>query len=555
MSGSLRRRLRCCLVCILAFLGLQFVVVLLRLGVFDEFASSQLILQQQQLSWQFIAHTPDQPDDFFQYNRQLSDNLPAVRALPATRHDSCNARHYALPHASAAQLSVVISFYNEARSMLLRTILTLVSRTPEDYLHELIIIDDCSGDVTLLESLERVMTLVCATRRRPTLIFRRNLRRMGLIWSRNEGARVASGHYLLFLDSHCEVNNGWLEPLLDRLALNSMLAVSPVLDPIEPETLSYLAGNVLLKGGFDWSLHFHWLPRVLAVEELPEWPYSSPTFAGGILMISREWFHQLHGFNPHLEIWGGESIELAIKLWLCGGQIEIVPCSRIGHIFRVRHAFEFPPQFDEDQLDSTQATYLRNSKIIAESWLDEYKYLFYAFKPAAKQIPLNLHPVQPYDPALIKAERQCHPFDWYMRHVSPELRLQHSNLSALGTLRNAGRCLYVAETKARLHLQFTSCHHLGVTQWHLHHDTGQLSTTQQLCLGVEFTVEQPQLRLETCRNCQAGQHWLRTDTHLQHAQTHLCLDNPLEDQLVLSACRPHAVSQSFQFALEMQVQA
>ncbi|XP_032292215.1 putative polypeptide N-acetylgalactosaminyltransferase 13 isoform X3 [Drosophila virilis] len=492
MSGSLRRRLRCCLVCILAFLGLQFVVVLLRLGVFDEFASSQLILQQQQLSWQFIAHTPDQPDDFFQYNRQLSDNLPAVRALPATRHDSCNARHYALPHASAAQLSVVISFYNEARSMLLRTILTLVSRTPEDYLHELIIIDDCSGDVTLLESLERVMTLVCATRRRPTLIFRRNLRRMGLIWSRNEGARVASGHYLLFLDSHCEVNNGWLEPLLDRLALNSMLAVSPVLDPIEPETLSYLAGNVLLKGGFDWSLHFHWLPRVLAVEELPEWPYSSPTFAGGILMISREWFHQLHGFNPHLEIWGGESIELAIKLWLCGGQIEIVPCSRIGHIFRVRHAFEFPPQFDEDQLDSTQATYLR---------------------------------------------------------------LQHSNLSALGTLRNAGRCLYVAETKARLHLQFTSCHHLGVTQWHLHHDTGQLSTTQQLCLGVEFTVEQPQLRLETCRNCQAGQHWLRTDTHLQHAQTHLCLDNPLEDQLVLSACRPHAVSQSFQFALEMQVQA
>lgn len=66
---------------------------------------------------------------------------------------SCNARRYALPHAAAAQLSVVISFYNEARSMLLRTILTLISRTPEAYLHELIIIDDCSGDGEPLEML------------------------------------------------------------------------------------------------------------------------------------------------------------------------------------------------------------------------------------------------------------------------------------------------------------------------------------------------------------------------------------------------------------------
>jgi len=60
--------------------------------------------------------------------------------------NSCNTRTYKLPHASSAKLSVVISFYNEARSILLRTILTLISRTPADYLHELIIIDDCSED-------------------------------------------------------------------------------------------------------------------------------------------------------------------------------------------------------------------------------------------------------------------------------------------------------------------------------------------------------------------------------------------------------------------------
>lgn len=92
----------------------------------------------------------------------------------------------------------------------------------------------------------------------------RNTRRQGVIASRNLGAKLAAGHYLVFLDSHCEVNVGWLEPLLARITTtrDDSVAVSPVLDSIDAVTFKYRATLKNLKGGFDWNLHFHWMHAI-----------------------------------------------------------------------------------------------------------------------------------------------------------------------------------------------------------------------------------------------------------------------------------------------------
>ncbi|KAH8280926.1 hypothetical protein KR054_005120, partial [Drosophila jambulina] len=503
----------------------------------------------------FISRTPKRSEEYYQYNLQLSDTLGAIRELPITRHASCYTRKYSLPPSWQAQVSVVITFHNEARSMLLRTIASLLSRTPAEYLHEIILVDDASQDKTLYDDLRPWLGALA----RSKLILLTNEQRRGLIRSRNMGASLASGRYILFLDSHCEVNEGWLEPLLEQLALRPNLAVSPVLDPIDPVTLRYEKGNEMLKGGFDWSLHFHWLKRELASQELPERPFRSPAFSGGVLIMSREWFLKLGGFNSNLKIWGGESIELAIKLWLCGGQIEIVPCSRIGHIFRRHHAFDFPQQSHEQQqqqqeqeqeLSPAQATYLHNSKIIAESWLDDYKNMFYALKPAARRIPLNHTYHQLHQ---LRRELQCHRIDWYLRHVSPELSSMLYEFAATGKLRNEDRCLHHAGARdSRQQLILVNCYRDDITQWSLFRSTGQLSTQRELCLGVDLHHEvtlKPCLR--TNDTASMSQRWHRKDTHLVHNETHLCLENPVKDRLELAACRWHAVSQSFQFSLEM----
>lgn len=94
----------------------------------------------------------------------------------------------------------------------------------------------------------------------------RHQQRGGLIRARSIAARdYASGVYLVFLDSHCEVNVGWLEPLLERLYRHRGVAVSPVIDVIDPLTFLYRVSSDRLRAAFDWGLQFRWI--VMSSEE------------------------------------------------------------------------------------------------------------------------------------------------------------------------------------------------------------------------------------------------------------------------------------------------
>lgn len=123
-------------------------------------------------------------------------------------------------------------------------------------------------------------------------------KREGLIKARLRGAVVAKGETLTFLDSHVECTDGWLEPLLDRIARDSTTVVCPVIDIIEDNTLefTYQSSEGLQVGGFDWFLIFDWHmvpPNEVKRKNHTAEPTKSPTMAGGLFSIDTKFFKTL----------------------------------------------------------------------------------------------------------------------------------------------------------------------------------------------------------------------------------------------------------------------
>lgn len=86
----------------------------------------------------------------------------------------------------------------------------------------------------------------------------RQIPRSGLITARLLGAANATGQSLTFLDSHCECAEGWLPPLLARIAANRYVVPSPTIDIIDDQTFAYNGAGVNNFGSFSDQFTFKW---------------------------------------------------------------------------------------------------------------------------------------------------------------------------------------------------------------------------------------------------------------------------------------------------------
>uniref|UniRef100_A0A8C7HZY7 Polypeptide N-acetylgalactosaminyltransferase n=1 Tax=Oncorhynchus kisutch TaxID=8019 RepID=A0A8C7HZY7_ONCKI len=441
------------------------------------------------------------------FNIYVSDRISLNRSVADIRHPNCKQKLYAV---KLPNTSIIIPFHNEGWSSLLRTVHSVLNRSPPELIAEVILVDDFSDKEHLKASLEEYMV------RMPKVRILRTKKREGLIRTRLLGAAAAKGEVITFLDSHCEANINWLPPLLDRIATNRKSIVCPMIDVIDHDNFGYetQAGDAM-RGAFDWEMYYKRIPipSELSKEDSSE-PFESPVMAGGLFAVDRKWFWELGGYDTGLEIWGGEQYEISFK----------------------------------------------NLKRVAEVWMDEYAEYIYQRRPEYRHLSAGDMTVQKD----LRSSLNCKSFKWFMTEVAWDLPKHYPPVeppaAAWGELRNvgSGMCMENKHFSSGSPIRLETClKGRGEAGW----SHGQVFTfgwredirvgdpmhTKKVCFDA-ISHNSP-VTLYDCHGMKGNQLWrYRKDKSLYHHISNSCIDsNPTERKVFMNMCDPSVPSQQWVF--------
>ncbi|VVC95665.1 unnamed protein product [Leptidea sinapis] len=354
------------------------------------------------------------------------------------------------------------------------TVHSVLDRSPAHLIKEIVLVDDFSDMPHLMQQLDDYMSAL------PKVRIVRATRREGLIRARLLGARYVTAPVLTYLDSHCECTE--------------------VIDVIDDSTLEYhyrdsTSVNV---GGFDWNLQFNWHPvpaRERARHQHTAEPVWSPTMAGGLFAIDKEFFERLGTYDSGFDIWGGENLELSFKTWMCGGTLEIVPCSHV--------------------------------------WLDDYAKYYYQRVGNDKGDYGDIS-----SRTALREHLGCKSFEWYLKNIYPELFIPGESV-AHGEVRNVAFqkiCLDSPTRKSDHHkpVGLYPCHRQGGNQYWMYSKNGEIRR-DETCL--DFSGHD--VVLYPCHGAKGNQLWLYNPSTklLKHGSSEKCMAvNRNKDKIVMEAC-------------------
>ena len=219
-------------------------------------------------------------------------------------------------------------------------------------------------------------------------------------------------------------------------------------------------------------------------------------------------------------------------MWQCGGSIEWVPCSRVGHVYRAFMPYTFGKLAEQKK----GPLITNNYKRVIEVWFDEkYKEYFYTREPLARFLDAGDLSKQ----LEMKNKLQCKSFQWFMDNVAFDLVRQFPELPPnrfWGELRNGAsqQCLDTLGRPAPALMGVAHCHGYGNNQLIRLNAQGQLGVGER-CVEADGQG----VKLIFCRQGSVDGPWAYEEERraLRHSRSGKCLSlHPSSNQLQLIPC-------------------
>ncbi|KAL5249017.1 hypothetical protein ACHWQZ_G018012 [Mnemiopsis leidyi] len=372
------------------------------------------------------------------YNESFLDSLPLQRYdIRDFRPEQCVGITY---KNSETKVSVVINFHNELLSLLLRSIISVLKSIPKKNFHELILIDDGSNLDQHFDLLEVEPLVSLWTVKVKYIRFEEN---RGLIYSRRFGCQVASGDV-------------WTTEA-------RILAFDRYLNWINID-----------KEKKEYDIHK---------------PFKTPAILGGAFIASKKFLQEIDYFGRGMQGWGYENIELAMKYWMCGGEVYYVPCSRVLH-----YAAERSPMNHGDRKKAKH--YLHNAGLIIKSYFSEDVFNDYDLHyNVSKDVQEHINEVEANKDVLQRNKCQ-RDYSWMRRNLMPKVDSFDNDTTMAINLQSNKNCIGLVQNENEPAILFfkkcpsaaPECTKLRLTIWH------ELRIHDRMCLDWGY----PRIRFLTC---------------------------------------------------------
>jgi len=136
-------------------------------------------------------------------------------------------------------------------------------------------------------------------------------------------ADKATGDYLMKLDAHCSLAQGFDRALLEEMDAQTILA--PLLLPLDPPTWAINGKKQMAQFVFDTNL---------VMQHAEGSAGETMCLQGSCFVVAKDTYWKWNLGDLSMPSWGGQGVELGIKAFLNGGTCRTTDKTYYGHVFR-----------------------------------------------------------------------------------------------------------------------------------------------------------------------------------------------------------------------------